>query len=1041
MPELERTLETKLIEQLTQGVSQWTYCPELNTEEKLWDNLRQIIESNNRDKLRETPLSNQEFEQVKNQLSFSSFYNAAEWIVGENGKAYVHVQRGNETLHLLVLNRAHVTGGTSVYQVINQCQTFKDEENPTESRARRFDVTLLINGLPLIHIELKNRQHSYKEAFRQIVKYAKEGQFTGIFSTIQMFVVSNDVDTKYIAAARSDELNDKFLSGWVDAENKAVPGLFDFAKTVLRIPEAHEMITQYTVLDKEKERIILLRPYQIHAIEAIREASKRGVSGFVWHTTGSGKTLTSYKAARNLLQDIPSIEKTIFLIDRKDLDQQTTSAFQSYAENDVVDVDDTENVKELIKKLQDPTKEMIVTTRQKIQHMILRWLEKKPDSAVYKRIMNLRVAFVVDECHRAVSPETKRKMEQFFRQSLWYGFTGTPRFGENAYEKKGDLPRTTKELYGDILHAYTVKEAIHDGAVLGFQVEHLGPKGLEEDEYGNTIHEDMRVYTSKDHMYNVIDTMVNKSYEKLGFQNGGGKTYEGILTVGSIPIAQAYYDLFRQVKEGNGDVKIREDIRRVLPDFPKVAITYSLSENEEKSMVNQEAMQRSLDDYNAMFGTAYGLDQIGAYNANLNDRLARKQKKYQTRTEQLDFVIVVDRLLTGFDAPCLSTLYIDRQPMQLHNIIQAFSRTNRIFDAGKTYGQILTFQSPGTFKNKVDEALCLFSQGGEDVVLAPDWEGAEAHFIETLEELRVLVPDPAAIPAMTKKEKRVFAKVFQRFDSALKQLKAFTNFQDKNLERDYGLTDDENSAYKGHYVNVIEELRKDEPSDDGAGGEETGLDFEYTLQSYGGEIIDYEYIVALMQDFVSKDDVTSHPEKYEKQRDEITKYIQEIQHRNNKLGDIMMDLWINALRSPEEYREKQLITILEQTKRESIRKIVHDLCQTWGLDEQIVLLAAHRYEAGDEHNPYIEKSIESGDYNAFAAKHGTSLRKYQYRKAVRDALQQTFEADIVPLREGTVVIKDDDTDDISKEKSPKVIVYPESGPKKTLVAEKPSFHS
>lgn len=181
MPELERTLETKLIEQLTQGVSQWTYCPELNTEEKLWDNLRQIIESNNRDKLRETPLSNQEFEQVKNQLSFSSFYNAAEWIVGENGKAYVHVQRGNETLHLLVLNRAHVTGGTSVYQVINQCQIFKDEENPTESRARRFDVTLLINGLPLIHIELKNRQHSYKEAFRQIVKYAKEGQFTGIF--------------------------------------------------------------------------------------------------------------------------------------------------------------------------------------------------------------------------------------------------------------------------------------------------------------------------------------------------------------------------------------------------------------------------------------------------------------------------------------------------------------------------------------------------------------------------------------------------------------------------------------------------------------------------------------------------------------------------------------------------------------------------------------------------------------------------------------------------------------------------------------------
>ena len=209
----------------------------------------------------------------------------------------------------------------------------------------------MINGLPMIHIELKNRQHSYMDAFYQIKKYISEGKFTGIFSAVQMFVISNGVDTKYFAAASDTELNPKFMSGWVDTENNPVADYIDFAKNVLRIPEAHEMIARYTVLDEDAKRLILLRPYQIHAIESIREASKTGESGFVWHTTGSGKTLTSYKATRNLLMDIPAIDKAIFLIDRKDLDTQTTMAFQAYANNDLVDVDETDNVNDLKKKL------------------------------------------------------------------------------------------------------------------------------------------------------------------------------------------------------------------------------------------------------------------------------------------------------------------------------------------------------------------------------------------------------------------------------------------------------------------------------------------------------------------------------------------------------------------------------------------------------------------------------------------------------------------------------------------------------------------
>ena len=370
MAELESVIEQKLIDQLVYGDSQWTYRADLKTEEDLWNNFRYILVQNNKDRLNGEPLSDTEFEQVKNQLQFSSFYKAGEWLVGENGKVMVHVQRDTERLHLVVMNHEHIAGGSSVYEVINQYRALADEESQTKAQDRRFDVTLMINGLPMIHIELKNKQHSYMDGFWQIKKYIGEGKFTGIFSAVQMFVISNGVDTKYFSAASDTELNSKFISGWLDNENNPVPDYLDFAKSVLRIPEAHEMIARYTVLDEEAKRLILLRPYQIHAIEAIREASKTGKSGFVWHTTGSGKTLTSYKATRNLLMDIPSIDKAIFLIDRKDLDTQTSMAFRTYANNDLVDVDQTDNVFDLKKKLKSDDRQMIVTTIQKLQRLI-----------------------------------------------------------------------------------------------------------------------------------------------------------------------------------------------------------------------------------------------------------------------------------------------------------------------------------------------------------------------------------------------------------------------------------------------------------------------------------------------------------------------------------------------------------------------------------------------------------------------------------------------------------------------------------------------
>ena len=776
MPELESMIEKKLIEQLVYGDSQWVYREDLKTENDLWANFKYILEQNNKERLNGEPLTESEFEQVKNQLQFSSFYRAGEWLVGENGKVQVHVQRDTERLHLVVMNHEHIAGGSSVYEVINQYSALKtDEDSKVLARDRRFDVTLLINGLPMIHIELKNKQHSYMDGFWQIKKYIGEGKFTGIFSAVQMFVISNGVNTKYFSAAGDTELNPKFISGWLDPDNNPVTDCMDFAKSVLRIPAAHEMIARYTVLDEDAKKLILLRPYQIHAIEAIREASKTGRSGYVWHTTGSGKTLTSYKATRNLLMDIPAIDKAVFLIDRKDLDAQTTMAFQAYANNDLVDVDETNNINDLKKKLKSGDRQVIVTTIQKLQRLITKRLQE--DTPEYRKIRNLKIAFVVDECHRAVTPGMKRELERFFGNSLWFGFTGTPRFAENPYPQMGDLPRTTEELYGERLHKYTIQNAIHDNAVLGFQVEHNGPRDIADET-------DKNAYDNETHMLKVLDVILNRSYHKLGFQNGRGMTYEGLLTTSSIQLAQKYYELLTKVKNGETSLVIDEKIKRVLPDFPKFAITYSVSENEEGSQVNQQKMQASLDDYNNMFGTKYELSQIQGYNGNLNKRLARKEAKFKSRSEQLDLVIVVDRLLTGFDAPCMSTVFIDRQPMGPHDLIQAFSRTNRIYDKNKAYGQIVTFQAPVLFKKCVDEAVKLYSAGGTKEALLAEWDEMEPAFRKALSALRVSAQTPSEVSGMSLKEKEVFARMFQNFDRLFAQMKSFTNYDERMLEED-----------------------------------------------------------------------------------------------------------------------------------------------------------------------------------------------------------------------------------------------------------------
>lgn len=984
MSELESVIERKLIDQLVYGDSQWVYREDLKTEDDLWKNFRYILEQNNKDRLNGEPLSDAEFEQVKNQLQFSSFYKAGEWLVGENGKVMVHVQRDTQKLHLVVMNHEHIAGGSSVYEVINQYSALQSDDE--DVRGRRFDVTLMINGLPMIHIELKNRQHSYMDAFWQIKKYIGEGKFTGIFSAVQMFVISNGVDTRYFSAAGDTELNPKFISGWLDRNNEAVSDYLDFARCVLRIPEAHEMIARYTVLDEDAKRLILLRPYQIHAIESIREASKTGNSGFVWHTTGSGKTLTSYKATRNLLMDIPSIDKAIFLIDRKDLDTQTSMAFQAYANNDLIDVDETDNVNDLKKKLKSADRQVIVTTIQKLQILTMRRLQE--GTADYNRIRNLKIAFVVDECHRAVTPNTKRELERFFARSMWYGFTGTPRFAENPYSQLGDLPRTTEELYGACLHKYTIQNAIRDKAVLGFQVEHNGPKNMVDET-------DTDVYDNEAHMLKVIDVILNKSYYKLGFQNGKGMTYEGMLTASSIQMAQKYYDLIKKVKNGETSVKIDDKIKQVLPDFPKFAITYSVTENEEGSHVNQQKMQQSLDDYNEMFGTKYDISQIQSYNSNLNKRLARKDARFKSRKEQLDLVIVVDRLLTGFDAPCMSTIFIDRQPMGPHDLIQAFSRTNRIFDKNKSYGQIVTFQAPRMFKECVDKAVMLYSAGGTGDVMPAEWEDVEPAFCKALAALRIAAAAPDEVPGMSEREKEVFVKMFQNFDRLFAQLKSFTDYSDDMLAG-YGITEQEYEDYAAHYFNVKAEIEAGRDDHEGR-DDEIEADMDYELMAYSNTRIDYEYIINLIQNIVSPDedaaDIT--PEARQKKIDEVKQYIEELRKDNPKIADIMSSLIYEIELDEKRYRGKSILNIVENMKNECIDKVVNDFCVVWYASRDDIMYAATHYRNGEIPNESAIKATV--DYAGYKAAQEKAMPKFKFYAQMIKELKKILDEEIKPL--------------------------------------------
>lgn len=987
--ESELSIENQLIHQLTKEKSQWTLREDIHTFQDLWNNFRGILVRNNKELFDEHPLTDNEFLQVQNQLRFPTFYDGAKWMLGENGIARVSIQREDAslgTVQPVVFKRVDIAGGSSVYEVVHQIEFERKEKM---NRNRRGDVTLLINGLPMIHIELKNRSHPYKEAFNQIKKYLKEGAFRDIFSCLQMFVVSNGTDTRYIAAASENALNEKFLSVWLDDNNQPQSDYLTFSKAVLSIPAAHKMVSQYTVLDSERKAIIMLRPYQIHAIEAIRDAvnpySEGGThSGYIWHTTGSGKTLTSYKAAHYLAQ-IPSVDKVIFVVDRKDLDNQTTGAFQAYAEYDTIDVNETDNTGDLVKKLLAGSGDVIVTTIQKLQIVMKRYPE---GSRKYEKLHSLRFVFIVDECHRAVSPQAHDQLNHYFTNPLWYGFTGTPIFSEDAKDSAGDLPKTTEEQFGKCLNKYTIKEALHDGSVLGFQVEYHDTFDLEElarknsitnwekDEDGfgleNVLIQNRlidSIYEDEGHMLKVVDFIINKSAGKLGLNRGKGNTYTAILTTSSIKQAQRYYDLFKRVKAGKEPtVTISEDIKRKLSDFPKVAITYSVSENTNIASFNQDKMKEAMKDYNDMFGTQFTMEQLNACNANVNDRLARKKKLFQVREAQLDLVIVVDRLLTGFDAPSLSTLFIDRKPMRSYSIIQAFSRTNRLYDNQKRYGQIVTFQVPAHFKRAVDHAMKLYSMGGGNYVQAPTWEEAEETFKEALKKLRKVAPTPASVDRLTPKGKIQFLKAYRDFDDAYSDLQVYSEYQDRNLERDYHITEQDIEDYNGKFVNVKEELKKDP-----AGGDDPDINLaiSYDLRCWHSDQIDEDYILKLME--ATRTDETSlimaQDTRTKRMIKEINEEIERFRKTNPARAEILEGIWKEYQDNPSMFINQNFADVMNDRVRAKVKGLVDDFAKEWCVEPGALEFFIETYD--------VNKDPHEKQVNQDALKKASNIREYR----------------------------------------------------------------
>lgn len=931
----EAQIEKNFIDILTRRENQWTYRDDIKTEDALWGNLRGHVNRINLAKLEGVPLTDKEFEQLKVEFKrlTTTPFGASQWLRGENGVAAISIEREDVKrgrVSLVLFSNKDIAGGISSYEVVNQIK-------PEANSDMRGDVTLLINGLPIIHIELKaeSAKDGYLQAFEQIKRYAEAGFFDGIYATTQIFVVSNKVATKYFARpgannAKAFEAARKFLFNWRTADNESVEDLYEFTRQVLRIPASHELISKFTILvdDKKSQKFLMvLRPYQIHAIQTIMNQAAKHEGGFIWHATGSGKTITSFVATKLLAQTSIGVDRTVMVVDRTDLDSQTKDEFSKFAsefhtgltsgdvKNNalIVGVDNQHQLSNsLLSKKNNNT--IIVTTIQKLSAAIRK--AREAENNKFEKLRNEHIVFVVDECHRAVSDEEMKGIKKLLPNSTWFGLTGTPIFEENHKQENGTFARTTQQQYGDLLHAYTTKNAMDDQSVLNFQVEYHCL--LEEDSRNEYLYkrvkekfpkedpmkklaemtetekeelEEKQLFESDDY----IEVMLKKIFKRQSVIErfkviNGYPTMSAILTTHSIAQAKRIYHKLQEMKRNgtllNGKVVEERNILRDA-DFPRAAITYSISENQDEINEEQAEMDAIREEYNKVFGTNYtDVDQL---NKNINSRLARKDLQYQKDGQWLDMVIVVDRLLTGFDAPTIQTLYVDRE-LKYQKLLQAFSRTNRIYP-DKNHGVVVLFRKPATMRKNVEDAIRLFTNQEQnwEALVPQEYVEVKATYMEAFENLEnakcSLARDPNNI-----KHKIEQVRAYQQLEKIQRAIKSYEDYEVDFAEFEHivqALPEE-----KGQCENLKAEIRaelKDE-IEESIDNMIQEIEFNSGQRAVHEERIDSYYINRLLSDYQKSTDKTDKDDLREKIMKEINIKPEEIQLiYNNILTDIDND--------------------------------------------------------------------------------------------------------------------------------------------------------
>lgn len=707
------------------------------------------------------------------------------------------------------------------FQVSNQITI----EGRKESR---FDVTILINGLPLVQIELKKRGIELKQAYNQIQRYHKTS-FHGLFDYIQIFVISNGVNTRYFA--NNPNQGYKFTFNWTDAANVPFNQLDKFAMFFFDKCTLGKMISKYIVLHEGDKCLMVLRPYQYYAVEKILDrVVNSNDNGYIWHTTGAGKTLTSFKAAQ-LVSELPDIDKVMFVVDRHDLDTQTQSEYEAFEPGAVDGTDDTS---ELVNRLQGDSK-IIITTIQKLNTAVTRtWYSKK-----IEKIRDSRIVMIFDECHRSHFGDSHNNIVKFFHNTQIFGFTGTPIFAENSV---GD--HTTKEIFGNCLHRYLIKDAIADENVLGFLVEYY--KGNKDPDY-----------LGESRMHEIAKFIIN-NFNKSTFDG----EFDALFAVQSVDMLIRYYKIFKELKP---DIRIGAVFTYAANNSQDDALTgMGTGTYANENVSGADDLQEIMDDYNKMFGTSFSQENFRAYYDDINLRM----KKKRADMKSLDLCLVVGMFLTGFDSKKLNTLYVDKN-MEYHGLLQAFSRTNRVLNEKKRFGKIVCFRD---LKSNVDESIKLFSNSNntEDIV-RPSYDEVKKRYKEVAVSFLKKFPSPSSIDTrQSEKDKLDFILTFRDIIKKHAEIQIYEDF-DADAD-DLGLSEQQFMDYRSKYLDIYDSVIHPQPDvtnpnpetpedPEPYGGKLEDVDF--CLELLHSDIVNVAYILELIAD------LDPYSDNYQEKRKEI----------------------------------------------------------------------------------------------------------------------------------------------------------------------------